>query len=104
MGTVGGWGPLVALVLIGGIATATAYVHRMALPSTTGDLLLLAWLAIVLAILLSFFASIYVGPGYVKQKWVPCRLRKTEAEPEMVERAREMVEREREMVERERDG
>jgi hypothetical protein len=69
-GTVFGWGPIIALMLIGGIGIQTVYVHHITFPSLRGFLLMCAWSCVVVVIITSLFASIYIGPGYVKLKWV----------------------------------
>eukprot|EP00045_Choanoeca_perplexa_P009411 m.90872 g.90872 ORF g.90872 m.90872 type:complete len:397 (+) comp14885_c0_seq1:56-1246(+) len=70
-GTVFGWGPIIALMLIGGIGIQTVYVHHVTFPTFQGFLIMCAWSCVVVIIITSLLASIYIGPGYVKFKWEP---------------------------------
>ncbi|EDQ87199.1 uncharacterized protein MONBRDRAFT_27359 [Monosiga brevicollis MX1] len=70
-GTIFNWGPLIAIGLISFISYATVLVHPVTVLFPGAWLLFLAWALVVVAIVISFLASIYVGPGYVKLKWEP---------------------------------
>lgn len=65
------WGPLLALGLIVLIGLATGHCQlNQRNKSLLNEALFVLWVSDVVIVLYSFFASIYIGPGFVPLKWV----------------------------------